>query len=34
MQAETEQTQAVNTHLAELEATADYRRFGLDMDTG
>ena len=32
MQAETEQTQAVNTHLAELEATADYRRFGLDMD--
>ena len=32
MQAETEQTQAVNTHLAELEATADYRRFGLDID--
>ena len=32
MQAETEQTQAVNTHLAELEAEADYRRFGLDID--
>ena len=32
MQAETEQTQAVNTHLAELEAEADYRRYGLDED--
>ena len=29
MQAETEQTQAVNTHLAELEAEADYRRMVL-----
>lgn len=30
MQAETEQTQSVNNHLAELEAEADYRRYGLD----
>ncbi len=32
MQAETEQTREVNNHLAELEATAEYRRYGLDID--
>ena len=32
MQAEAEQTRSINTHLAELEAEADYRRYGLDID--
>ncbi|HUM44816.1 MAG TPA: hypothetical protein PKI14_17865, partial [Fervidobacterium sp.] len=32
MQAEAEQTRSINAHLAELEAEADYRRYGLEED--